>query len=449
MQPNCHLDNKFIDSQLLIKALGTFAHLPLTSFSLNNTKKLALHGGEKVRISGWPDWPVWNQSAEKETLAMLRSGRWWRGRGEYVADFEEKYAELMGAKRCLATASGTTALLVALQVLGVDAGDEVLVSPFTFIATYNTIFMNKALPVFVDTNPETFLIDPLKIEEKNTDRTTAILPVHIYGFPVDMDKVNSVARKHNLKVIEDACQAWLGEYKGKKLGTLGDLGCFSFQNSKNLPAGEGGAIIGNNDEIMDQCYSFHNCGRPYQSVQGTSDYPMRGSNRRMQQIQAITLLSQMSRIQEDANVRSRNAKYLDAKLGEIPGIFPAKLVEGDNKSAYHIYPFRFVSEEFGNVSRDKFIEALRAEGVPCSSGYGQQNKDGLIEEALNSRGYKRLFSEKRLKQWREENHLPGNNQLIKEAVTIYQSILLGSKSDMDDIINAITKIYENRNSLIG
>jgi dTDP-4-amino-4,6-dideoxygalactose transaminase len=258
-----------------------------------------------------------------------------------------------------------------------------------------------------------------------------------------------VAKKHNLKVIEDACQAWLGEYKGKKLGTLGDLGCFSFQNSKNLPSGEGGAVVGNSDEIMDRCYSFHNCGRPYGSVERTSDYPMRGSNRRMQQIQAITLLSQMHRIEKDAELRLENAKYLDGKLQEIPGIKTCKLVEGNNRSAYHMYPFRFVSEEFGNVSRNKFIEALRAEGIPCSSGYGHQNKDGLIEEALNSRGYKRLFSEQRLKKWREENILPGNDQLAKEAVTFYQSILLGSRSDMDDIVNAIIKIYENKDSLQG
>ncbi|NQU54660.1 MAG: DegT/DnrJ/EryC1/StrS family aminotransferase [Bacteroidetes bacterium] len=431
-----------------IGTLGTLTRFPLTSFSLNNSNKLAIHGGEKVRNSAWHEWPVWETSAENDVVNMLRSGRWWRGRGEYIAEFEQKYAALMGAKRCLATASGTTALLVASHVLGVDAGDEVLVSPFTFIATYNSIFINKALPVFVDTDPETFLINPSKIEAKITDRTTAIVPVHIYGLPVDMDSVNSLAKQHNLKVIEDACQAWLGEYKGKKLGTLGDLGCYSFQNSKNLPTGEGGAIVGNNDEIMDQCYSFHNCGRPYGSVAATSNYPNRGSNRRMQQIQAITLLSQMSRIEKDADVRLVNAQYLDKKLGKIPGIVPTKLVEGDNRSAYHMYPFRFVSEQFGDVSRDKFITALRAEGVPCSTGYGKQNYDGLIEEALNSRGYKRLFSEKRLKQWREENVLPGNDQLAKEAVTFYQSILLGSKSDMDDIVNAVTKIYENRNSLI-
>ncbi|MEZ5103083.1 MAG: DegT/DnrJ/EryC1/StrS family aminotransferase [Draconibacterium sp.] len=430
-----------------VGAVGALTNFSVPSLAFFKTEKLALLGGEKVRKSEWPQWPVWNESAENDMLKMLRSGRWWRGNGEAVSEFEIKYAELMGAKRCLATASGTTALLIALHVLGVDAGDEVLVSPYTFIATYNSIFINKALPVFVDTNPDTFLIDPDKIEEKITDRTSAILPVHIYGLPVDMDKVNAIAKKHNLKVVEDACQAWLGEYKGKKLGTLGDLGCFSFQNSKNLPSGEGGAVLGNDDEIMDRCYSFHNCGRPYGSVQRTSDYPTRGSNRRMQQVQAITLLSQMPRIEKDADIRLENAKYLDKRLNEIPGIKTYKLVEGNNRSAYHMYPFRYVAEEFGNVSREKFIEALRAEGIPCSSGYGQQNKDGLIEEALNSRGYKRLFSEKRLNQWREENVLPGNDQLAKEAVTFYQSLLLGTKSDMDDIVNAITKIYENRKQL--
>ena len=185
-----------------IGALGAFTNFPFTSINIENSKKLALHGGEKIRTSSWPQWPVWDESAEGEVIKMLRSGRWWRGKGEYVEEFEQKYADLMGVRRCLATASGTTALLVALHVLGVDAGDEVLVSPYTFIATYNSIFINKALPVFVDSNPETFLIDPSKIEGKITDRTTAILPVHIYGLPVDMDKVNDVAKKHNLKVVE-------------------------------------------------------------------------------------------------------------------------------------------------------------------------------------------------------------------------------------------------------
>jgi perosamine synthetase len=418
----------------------------IDSFGILNTSagKLALQGGTPVRTAPWPTWPVWDPAAEQGILEMLRTGRWWRGNGEHVVEFENRYAELMGAKRCLATSSGTSALLVSLQAAGVDAGDEVLVSPYTFIASYNVIFISKALPVFVDSDPETFLLDPKKIEERITDRTTAIIPVHIYGLPCDMDSVNTVSKKHGLKVIEDACQAWLGEYKGKKLGTLGDAGCFSFQNSKNLPAGEGGAIVSNNGELMDLCHSIHNCGRPYGTVPRTSSIPINGGNNRMQQIQALILMTQMNRIQKDADQRLANAKYLDAELSKIPGIVPAKLVPGGTRSAYHLYAFRYDKEKFNNLPKDKFLQALRAEGIPGNSGYGQQNKEGIIEHVLTSRGYKRLYSEARLKQWREQNVLPGNDKLCSEAVTFTQNILLGSRSDMGDIVKAIAKISENK-----
>jgi dTDP-4-amino-4,6-dideoxygalactose transaminase len=429
---------------------GTLLGFPFSSFGIKNSrqvKKLAINGGEKVHTGSWPQWPYWDQSAEPGIIDMFRSGRWWRGSGEFVAEFEKKYAELMGAKRCLATASGTTALLTALHVLGVDAGDEVLVSPFTFIATYNVIFGSKALPVFVDSDPETFLIDPGKIESRITDRTVAIVPVHIYGLPVDMDNVNKAAKAHNLKVIEDACQAWLAEYRGKRVGSLGDLGCFSFQNSKHLPSGEGGAILGNDEGLIDRCHAYHNCGRPYGNMKRIPGNPYNGMNYRMQQSQALILMSQMKRIEKDNDVRLSNALYLDKKLKEIPGIIPYRLAEGATRAVYHLYPFRYIKEQFSNIPKDKFLAALNAEGIPCGNGYGKQNKDGLIEEQLNSRGFKRLFSEARLKQWREENILPGNDQLCDQAVTFYQSVLLGSKSDMDDIVNAITKIYENRNTL--
>jgi hypothetical protein len=158
-----------------------------------------------------------------------------------VAEFEKAYAQLLGATACLATASGTTALMVSLHVMDVDAGDEVIVSPYTFIATYNAVLNSRALPVFADTDPATMTIDPASIESRITDRTRAILPVHIFGMPCEMDAINAIARKHKLAVVEDACQAWLAEYKGRKCGTLGDLGCFSFQESKHIPSGEGGA----------------------------------------------------------------------------------------------------------------------------------------------------------------------------------------------------------------
>jgi perosamine synthetase len=430
-------------------ALGTLVNWSMPSFGIGTTdqKKLAINGGPKVHPGNWPEWPVWDQTADKGIMEMLHSGRWWRAVGDHIGEFEKKYAELMGVKRCLGMASGSTALMTSMKALGVDAGDEVIVSPFTFIASYNVIFMMKALPVFADTDPETFLIDPSTIESRITERTRAIIPVHIYGLPCDMDSINAIATKHDLKVIEDACQAWLAEYKGKKTGTFGDAGCFSFHNTKNLPAGEAGAIISDNDEFMDRCNSIHNCGRPYGSIKRTSAYPIAGTNFRMQQIQAMILLSQMNRILKDADVRLENALYLDENLKQIPGIIPYKLAKGGTRSAYHLYPFRYIKEEFGDIPRDRFIRALNAEGVPCSSGYGPQNKDGLIEDQLTSKGYKRLFSEARLNQWREENVLPGNDQLCNEAVIFYHSMLLGSRSDMEDIVKAITKIYENRAEL--
>ena len=148
----------------------------------------------------------------------MRSGKWYRGDGGHVAGFETAYAKLLEARRCLATASGTTALSVSLHVMDVDAGDEVIVSPYTFIATYNAILMSKALPVFADTDPATLTMDPTSIESRITDRTRVIMPVHIYGMPCDMDPINAIARQHKLGVIEDACQAWLAEYKRRKCG---------------------------------------------------------------------------------------------------------------------------------------------------------------------------------------------------------------------------------------
>ena len=429
-------------------ALAVMSPMSLAGSFVAGSNSLAIAGGRPVRTAPWPGWPVWNPEAEPGILEMLRSGRWWRGNGEHVVEFERRYAELIGTRRCQATASGTSALSIALHVLDVDAGDEVLVSPYTFIATYNVIFDIKALPVFVDSDPETFLIDPAGLEGRITDRTRAILPVHIYGLPVDMDRINQTAKKHRLAVIEDACQAWLAQYKGKKAGALGDLGCFSFQNSKHLPAGEGGAITGNDDRIMDRCHSYHNCGRPYGSVAATSDYPVRGGNLRMQQVQALILMSQMQRLGPDTELRAKNAAYLSERLQDIPGIEPVKLVEGVERAVYHLYPFRYLSEHFNNAPKEKFMEALSREGIPCSGGYGRQNHDGLIEEALSSRGYKRLFSARRLKQWREQNQLPGNDQLCREAVCFGQNMLLGSRKDMDDIAEAIHKIYEHRDQLM-
>jgi perosamine synthetase len=424
-------------------AIGSAAAVMAPTILSSETNKPALLGGAPVRSKKWPQWPEWRQEWEAQVLDVMRSGKWYRGRGGHVAEFEYAYAELIGTKKALATASGTTALLVSLHVLGVDAGDEVIVSPYTFIATYNSILLSKALPVFVDTDPNTFTIKPGAIEALVTDRTTAIMPVHIYGIPCDMNPIMATAKKHNLSVIEDACQAWLAEYKGTKLGGIGDLGCFSFQNSKHLPSGEGGAITGNDEQLLDRCNSFHNCGRAAGTSRGDTEYFTRGSNRRMQQVQAVMLIQQIEKLKIETAIRQKNAAYLDAQLKDIAGIHTAQLPE-NSKAAWHLFPVRFDAEQFSGMTKQQFMKALRAEGISSSGGYEEQYFDGLIDEALDSRGYKRLFSPKRIKEYRDSLHeLKGNKQTCETSFAFLQYMLLGDKSDIDGIVSAIQKIQKH------
>ncbi|MCR4411062.1 MAG: DegT/DnrJ/EryC1/StrS family aminotransferase [Thermoguttaceae bacterium] len=417
-----------------------------TLFSAEAAKP-ALLGGTPVHQGGWPGWPGWRTAWESPILDVLRSGHWSSaGGGGRAAEFEAAYAKLLGAAGCVATASGTTALLTALHVMGVDAGDEVIVSPYTFIATYNVVLMHKALPVFADTDPATLTMDPASIESRITDRTRAILPVHIYGMPCDMDPINAIAKKHNLAVVEDACQAWLAEYKGRKCGTLGDLGCFSFQNSKHIASGEGGAVTGNRVELVDRCHAFHDCGRAHGTFKGRGCFS-RGSNFRMTHYQAALLLQQIDKLVTETQRRRENADYLTAGLKQIPGIQPARLPE-NSRAVWHLYPFRYDPAEFHGLSRDKFMRALSAEGVPCGGGYHEQYYDGLLDEAINSRGFKRLFSAERLKAYRESfRELSGNRTVCQTTVGLFNTLLLSERSAMDHIIEAVRKIHAHSAAL--
>ncbi|MBN2312974.1 MAG: DegT/DnrJ/EryC1/StrS family aminotransferase [Sedimentisphaerales bacterium] len=436
---------------LAAASVGSLAAATSPAFANAGGKagKLALLGGQPVRTKPFQGWPIWNKNTDEERiLAVLRSGVW--SRSKIVEEFEKKYAELMGVKRCIGTTNGTGALLTALHCLDVGIGDEVLVTPYTFVASIQVIFLVGALPIMIDPDPDTFQINPDKMEEKISRHTKAILPVHILGLPANMDKINAIAQKHNLVVVEDACQAWMAEWKGKKCGTLGDLGCFSFQNSKNLPCGEGGAIVGNDDKLMDQCKAYHDFGRGHGSVgqvEGTG-FRILGNKCRMAEYQAAILLAQMERLEEQTQIRNENAQYLSSRLKNIPGIVPHKLYDGVTRAAYHLYPFRYEKEHFGNVPRSKFLAALKAEGIPCSSGYDRVNKDAFFENALRSKNFRKVYSKQRLDRCRELNQCPDGDRLCDEAVWFFHNLLLGPKSDMDDIANAIRKIYDNRSKLV-
>ncbi len=406
----------------------------------------AILGGQKLVTREWPQWPIWNAATDEElVLKVLRSGVW--SRAGVVTEFEKKWAETIGAKRALAVVNGTNALIASMVQLGIGGGDEVIVPPYTFIATIQAVLQTGAMPVFVDTDPETFQIDPNKIEEKITSRTRAILPVHILGLPADMQKIMAIARKYNLIVVEDACQAWLAEINHKKVGTFGNAGCFSFQNSKNIPIGEGGAIVSDDDAFMDRCYSYHNFGNPYGAMVGavSAGSIMPGTKIRLTEYQAAIGLAQLKRLEEQTEKRNENAAYLKSKIEKIPGILPYKLTPDVTRAAFHLFPFRYKKEEFKGLSRQKFLKALEAEGIPASGGYTPLNKMPYLENVLKTKNYRLMYPPEMLnyEKYMERNQCPLNDQLCEEAVWFSHNMLLADKSDMDNIATAIERIQKN------
>ena len=410
---------------------------------------LAALGGSPVRTKPFASWPPVTPEIEQSLVAAFRSGRWGRmlrgpmqGEGQ-VVEFERRFAEMIGAKYCLATGSCTQSLHTSLYAIGVGAGDEVLVPPCTFIATVQAVLMCHALPVFVDVDLETFQMDPDKIEPLVNADTRAVEPVHIGGLPCSMEKIVAVAAKHGLKVVEDAAQAHLAEFQGKKCGTFGDLGCFSFQNSKTLACGEGGAIVGNDEELIERCYTFHNMG--LSAKHGSSGI---GTKYRMHELEAAQLIPQLATLAEQTQTRNDNAVYLARRLAEIPGIAPQKLHEGTTRGAYYIYGFRYLKEHFHDAPKDKFLRALRAERIPFTTMYFDQlNTQPFIENTLNSRSFQKIFSSERLKRYRDQNRCPRNDQLSAQGVWLPQRVFLGDRKDMDDIADAVAKIHDQREQL--
>jgi perosamine synthetase len=420
---------------------GSLSTRPAVSITTTDDK-LAVLGGSPVRRAPFPSWPVVGEAEEKTLMDALKSKRWGRHGGSYVEKFERVWAERLGAPHCLATSSGTSALVAALSALEVGPGDEVILSPYTFVATLNVVLLQHALPVFVDTDRETFQLDAKKVEAAITKRTRCVLPVHLGGAAANLDVILEAAKRRGVPVIEDACQSHLAEWRGRKVGTLGDLGCFSLQASKNLNSGEGGAVMSASEKLIEACRSFHNQGRA--AAGSAMTYARNGDNRRMTEFQGAILLAQLTRLEEQARTREQSAAYLTKLLGEIPGLSPAKMYDGCTRNAYHLYMFRYDAAHFSGLAREKFLRAMQAEGVPCSGGYSPLNKEPFLKNTLNSRAYRYIYPEKTLRELEERNgRLPENDRLCREAVWLTQSMLLGTREDMEQIAEAARKIQKH------
>ncbi|MGE0755811.1 MAG: DegT/DnrJ/EryC1/StrS family aminotransferase, partial [Pirellulaceae bacterium] len=326
-------------------------------------------------------------------------------------------------------------------------GDEVILPPYTFIACVNVVLQRGAMPVFADVDPETFQIDPERVRAAITERTRAIMPVHIGGSLVDMDSLREVAARRQIPIVEDACQAHLAEWRGRKAGTLGQIGCFSFQASKNLTSGEGGAIVVDDEQLWERCFAFHYQGvRPRSARQPATELPA-GCKFTITEFQAAVLLAQLARLENQAQRRSENAEYLTNLLQQIPGILPARMYDGCTRNAYHLYMFRYQPEAFADLPRSLFLKALSAEGIPASSGYSPLNKQPIIDSTLRSRGFRRLFPEDQIEQWVERNRCPRNDALCDQAVWFSQRLLLADRQDMEQIAAAVRKIQQHAGAL--
>jgi dTDP-4-amino-4,6-dideoxygalactose transaminase len=412
--------------------------------------KLAINRGPKAAeaLEG-SRWPIFDEEDKKVVLEALESGRWGRlYPGSRVEELERTFAEYHNAKYGIAVSNGTVALELALLACGIRPGDEVLVPAVTFIASASAIVTSVgAVPVFVDIDPETASISPERIEGAITDRTKGVVVVHYGGYPIDFDRILPVAGRYGLVLIEDCAHAHGTEWKGRKVGAIGTMGAFSFQASKAVNAGEGGIVLTDDEEIAERACLFHNIGR----VVGRPGYEhhVLASNYRMLESQAALLLIQLRRYQRDqVEVKHENGEYLAAGLQKIGGVEPLKRDERITQRGYYFFVIRYDSEQFGGVRRDRFVEALRAEGVPCGAGYALP----LYKQPAFKRESVARWLAESSKPWPDYENMylsASEHFCAEEQITLPHQVLLADREGVDAILEAVTKIKRNVSELRG
>ncbi len=412
----------------------------------NKTEKLAALGGDPVCRVQWPGWPVWDRLDEKAVLDALNSGGWGIGpEPNPVSRFAARFAEEHQVEHVVPTCNGTIAIMVALRGAGVLPGDEVIMPSYTFMATATAAIGIGAIPVMADVDPATLNLDHTKIEGAVTALTRAVLPVHIAGLPAAMDEINEAAERYQLKVIEDCAQAHLAEYGGRRVGGLGHAGTFSFQSSKNLTSGEGGAVTTNDGELFRIAHAFHHCGRD-PAGGGWYEHPYMGQNFRMGQLQAALLSSQMERLPAQHAQRIENGCRLAERLSRIDGIrvigwpWPDKVTS----VSYHLFIFTFDPERFSGVDSSVFCAALREEGVPCHGGYSQSIQD---HELFDDPFVQRILGDG-MPDYKAYD-TPVSRHAVRYSVWLKQNLLLADHEDIDRIADAVEKVRENADALPG
>jgi len=399
---------------------------------------------EKKNKLQFPSWPIYDESEEKILSKLISSGKWWCGapgahEGEYVWRFQEEFAISQGAKFCIAVSNGTVAIESALFSLGIGLDDEVIVSDYTFFASASAVIAINAVPIFCDINPETFVVDVNKLEDLITPKTKAIIPVHFGGNSVEMDTLMEIARKNDLFVVEDCAHAHGSLYKDKKLGNWGDAGCFSFQASKVLTSGEGGAVICNSEDLADKIYSYIDCGRK----KGCRSYEhfSYGTNYRMTEYQAAILIIQMKRFKEQHKKRNLNARYLTERLNAIDGMKVMKKTPGTSELGWFIFPILFDPSKFGGINKLEFRNKLKEHNIPCVDNYPPLHSLKCFKNFTLRKGID--YSNANWGGYKSENQFfPVVSEIYSNSIQFPQEILLASPKQLDYIVDVIKSLQD-------
>ena len=393
---------------------------------------LALHGGPKVRDQSrhWPTWPEHGETEQVRVAAVLASGTWADVDGPEVRALSERFAIAHGTRYGLAVSSGTAALWITLRALGVGVGDEVILPAYTFMATASVVLEVGATPVFVDIEPLSLNMDPGEVAGAISERTRAIISVHMAGIPCNMKEIVRIGQSHGIPIVEDAAQAHGASIDGVSVGGWGDMGCFSFQASKNLSSGEGGMIVLNDSDGYALVWSLHNCGRKM----GEPWYKhfLLGENWRMTEMQAAILQAQMDRWPDHRTRRQRNAAYLTEHLLNVDEVALPTIPSYVTEAAWHLFPF-WVRDANSVEAVNLIASALQAEGLPVFPGYPMP----LYRQPLFQH-YQTVVHASH-----GEPYLFHTEKACDQILWIPQYALLGGEDDMKDLIVGIKKVLSH------
>lgn len=412
--------------------------------------KLALFGGPKTRIKPFPKHPIIGKDEKKAIMEVLDSGNLstflaqpgenFLG-GKKIREFENNFAKYVGTKYAIAFNSATSALHAAVIAIGIKPGEEIIVPPYTFTSTATSVLMHNAIPVFADVQSDIFCIAPRSIEKNISHLTRAIIPVHLFGHPAEMDTIVSLAKKYNLKIIEDCAQSPGAQYKGRNVGTIGDCGIFSFQESKNIATGEGGMLVTDDDDIAQIARMVRNHGEVIleNKKQRTYKSEFLGWGYRMTELEAALGVEQLKKLDQFNKIRRDLAEFVAKSINSIDGIRHTR--KDYVIHSYYIFAFTFNENKVG-ISRDQFVKALNAEGIPFGQGYVKPLYLNPIYHESKPFPY-RFYSGKA----KYDHGICPVTERLHEIELVTNAVMRppATEDDASDIVTAIQKVIDNKN----